>query len=235
MTVSGTSTVSTQQAGPPGPRGPGPDRSGRSAPAQVAPPRLRRRRGMLAAGVMLVALGALGAALLTQAVSGTVPVVAVVRAVPAGAVLERADLAVADVNVDPVLRPVPASRLAAQVGQRAAVALTAGSLLTEQSVTAEAQPAAGRSVVGVALTAAQLPAQALRAGDRVRIIDTPLAQGEPPAEPPTAIVAEVVSVAGPDDTGLSVVDVSLGSDQAAGLAARVATGRVALVLDSRER
>ena len=235
MSVNGASTGRTEQAGPVGPREPRPDRSGRTVPAQVAPPRLRRRRGVLAAGVMLVALGALGAAVLTQAVGSTVPVVAVVRAVPAGAVLERADLAVANVNVDPLLRPVPASRLADQVGQRAAVALTAGSLLTEQSVTAEVQPAAGRSLVGVALTAAQLPAQALRAGDRVRIIDTPLAQGEPPAEPPTAIVAEVVSVVGPDDTGLTVVDVSLGSDQAADLAARVATGRVALVLDSRER
>ena len=49
----------------------------RAAPPAVAPPRTRRRTGVLAAGVALVALGALGAAYLAQTLGGTVAVVAV--------------------------------------------------------------------------------------------------------------------------------------------------------------
>jgi hypothetical protein len=69
----------------------------------------------------------------------------------------------------------------------------------------------------------------------VRIVDTPTTQGEPPTTAPATIAGEVASVVGPDDTGLTVVNVTVPAGQAADLAARVATGRVALVLDSRER
>lgn len=190
---------------------------------------------MLAAGVALVVVGALGAAYLTQVVSGTVQVVAVARDVQPGQVIERADLAVAGVSADPALAPVPAGRLAELVGKRAAVALPAGSLLTDAAVAEQVLPASGQSVVGIALQIAQLPAEPLRAGDRVRIVDTPASQAEPPSRTPEAIPAVVVSAAAPDDSGLTVVDVSVPSGQAADLAARVATGRIALILDSRER
>ena len=90
-------------------------------------------------------------------------------------------------------------------------------------------------MIVVALTPAQLPAEPLLAGDQVRIVDTPAAQGEPPRTSPASIAGEVVSTVGPDNTGRTVVNVTVPAGQAAGLAARVATGRVALVLDSRER
>jgi hypothetical protein len=209
--------------------------SRRAAPPPVAPPRTRRRTGILAVGVALVALGALGAAYLTQAVGGTVAVVAVARDVAPGEVVQAADLTIADISTDPALSPVPAGQLQSVIGQRAAVALTAGSLLTDAAVTPTVVPTAGRSLVGVALTAAQLPAEPLQSGDRVRIVDTPTTQGEPPTTAPATIAGEVASVVGPDDTGLTVVNVTVPAGQAADLAARVATGRVALVLDSRER
>jgi len=210
--------------GPPGPVG---------APVAV-PVRLRRRTSMLMAGIALVAVGALAAALLTRVIGHTAPVVAVAQNVAQGEVLTRADLTVASVNTDPALRPVPAARLESLVGRRAAVSLTAGSLLTDGAVTDVLQPVLGRSLVGVALTAAQLPAEPLQAGDQVRIVSTPPAQAEPPATVPVSITAVVVSAVGPDSTGLTVVNVTVLSAQAADLAARVATGRVALVLDSRE-
>ena len=190
---------------------------------------------MLAAGIALVALGGLGAAYLAQVVGQTVAVVAVARDVPAGEVIERADLAIANVSVDPALRPVAAGDLSTLVGQRAAVALPAGSLLTSAAVTDQVVPPSGRSLVGVALTAGQLPAEPLRSGDEVRIVETPVNQGEPPGTTPATIAGVVVSVSPPDETGLTVVDVMVPSGQAADLAARVATGRVGLVLDSRER
>jgi hypothetical protein len=210
-------------------------RDGQRAAPPVAPPRTRRRTGVLAAGVALVAVGALGAAYLTQVVGGTVAVVAVVRDVPPGEVVQAADLTIAHVGTDPALSPVPAAQLSSVIGQRAAVALTAGSLLTNAAVTTAVVPTGGRSLVGVALTAAQIPAEPLHPGDRVRIVDTPTTQGEPPTTVPSTIAAQVASAVGPDDTGLTVVNVTVPAGQAADLAARVATGRVALILDSRER
>jgi hypothetical protein len=206
-------------------------------PVPPAPPavRTRRRPGMLAAGIALVAIGALGAAYLAQVVGHTTPVVAVARDVEAGQLIERADLAVAQMSSDPALSPIPADSLPGLVGRRAAVALTAGSLLTDAAVTDQLLPAGGQSLVGVALTSSQLPAQPLRAGDRVRIVDTPVSQGEPPATTPASIAGLVVSVSGPDQAGVTVVDVTVPSGRAADLAARVATGRIALVLDSRAR
>lgn len=249
MSVNGTSPAQTEAAAvndgggealtspPTSSRSGGPRADGtrQPAPPAVVPSRIRRRPGLLAAGIALVALGGLAAAYLTQVVGNTVPVVAAVRSVPAGAVIERAHLAVADVSTDAALRPVAAARLESFVGQRAAVDLSAGSLLTEQAVTDDVVPADGQSLVGVALTSAQLPAEALRLGDLVRVVDTPTAQGEPPSTTPATIPGEVASVVGPDDTGRTVVNLLVDDDRAADLAARVATGRVALVLDSRER
>jgi len=205
-----------------------------AAPA-IAPVKTRRRSGVLAAGIALVVVGALGAAYLTQVVGDTVQVVAVARDVQPGELIERTDLTVADVSVDPALRPVPAALLGELVGQRAAVALTAGSLLTDAAVSDQVLPTSGQSLVGVALQTAQLPAEPLQAGDRIRIVDTPASQGEPPASTPQTIPGIVVSTGPVNDSGLTVVDITVPSGRAADLAARVATGRIALVLDSRER
>lgn len=201
----------------------------------IAPVRTRRRSGLLAAGLALMVVGALGAAYLTRLVGNTVGVIAVARDVPTGAVIERADLTIAQVSTDPALRPLPASGLDRLVGQRAAVSLTAGSLLTAAAVTAQVLPAAGQSLVGVALQPAQLPAEPLQAGDRIRIVDTPASQGEPPSTTPPTIPGVVVSTGGPGDRGVIIVNVTVPAAQAAELAARVATGRIALILDSRER
>jgi hypothetical protein len=205
-----------------------------SAPV-IAPAKTRRRSGVLAAGIALVVVGALGAAYLTQLVGDAVQVVAIAQDVQPGELIERTDLTVADVSVDPALTPVPAARLTELVGQRAAVALSAGSLLTDAAVSEQVLPATGQSLVGVALQTAQLPAEPLQAGDRIRIVDTPASQGEPPAPTPQTIPGVVVSASPADDSGLTVVDITVPSAQAADLAARVATGRIALVLDSRER
>jgi hypothetical protein len=90
--------------------------------------------------------------------------------------------------------------------------------------------------VGVSLPPALMPATQLQSGDQVRIVATPGAQGDlATGTSPTSIGATVVGVRGPGDNGQIVVDVSVPYDQAAELAARAATGKIALVLDSRER
>ena len=109
-------------------------------------------------------------------------------------------------------------------------------LVTQEDIASALVPAKGMSVVGVSLPPALMPATQLQSGDQVRIVATPGAQGDVAAGTiPKSIQATVVAVRGAGDTGQIVVDVSVPYDQAAELAARAATGKVALVLDSRER
>ena len=72
-------------------------------------------------------------------------------------------------------------------------------------------------------------------GDVVRIVTTPGDQGEITDREPVTIEATVVGVNRVEETGETVVDVAVPEAEAAELAARAATGRVALVLDARER
>ena len=90
-------------------------------------------------------------------------------------------------------------------------------------------------MVGVALPASSLPGEPLRAGDQVRVVGTPGADGNVAAGPQVQIAATVVSLHPGADQGKIVVSVLVGQDKAAELAARAATGRVAMVLDPRER
>jgi len=114
--------------------------------------------------------------------------------------------------------------------------LAAGGLVTQEDIASALVPAKGMSVVGVSLPPALMPATQLQSGDQVRIVATPGAQGDVAAGTISkSIEATVVAVRGAGDTGQIVVDVSVPYDQAAELAARAATGKVALVLDSRER
>lgn len=130
-------------------------------------------------------------------------------------------------------------------GRRAAVDLPKGSLVSEDSIAQGTVPGVGKSVVGVTLPASQLPGEPLEVGDRVRVVDAPGVNGraggssqgsggdsEAPSEP-AEVQVEVagVRVAG-DQTTVSVV---VEAEQAGPLAARAATGRVVIVLDSRER
>jgi len=152
-----------------------------------------------------------------------------------GEVIEAEDLTVARINADPALSTVPEGEQDAVVGQRAAVDLSAGSILTPDSTTTELVPATGQSLVGVPLSSAQLPSQGLTAGDQVRIVATPRDQDDPPATAPTIYPATVVATSTLPDTGQVVVDVTVPAASAGQLAAQVATGRIALVLDSEER
>ena len=133
------------------------------------------------------------------------------------------------------LDPVPASQAMSLVGQRAAVDLPAGSLVTRGAVTDAVVPAGGSSVVGLGLEPGLLPAGALRSGDRVRVIGVSR-QGSPPQGTERLEVAAEVSSVHPSPTSNTVVvDVIVAQEDAARVASRAAAGEVAIVLDSRER
>jgi hypothetical protein len=200
------------------------------------PPRLRRRPALVAASVAAICLGALLAVWAYAGASTSQDVLAVRTTVHRGELITRDDLMTAQIGVDPALKPLPASAADSVVGQRAAMDLAAGGLVTQEDVTSAVVPAKGMSLVGVSLPPGLMPTAQLQSGDQVRIVATPGAQGDvATGTSPISIGATVVGVGGTGDTGQIVVDVSVPYDQAAELAAQAATGKVALVLDSRER
>ena len=206
-----------------------------SAPGQqfAPPPKLRRRPVLIAASVAAICLGALASLWAYQSTSDTRSVLAVRQTIERGEVITADDLMTVNISVDPALRPLPADRADSVVGKYAALDMSAGGVVTQDQVTDQALPAEGSSVVGIALTAGMLPADQVRAGDKVRVVVTTGQQGEMPTGEPDSIEAVVVGVARDETTGNAIVNVQVPTDDGPLLAARAATGKVAIVLDSR--
>jgi hypothetical protein len=213
-----------------------------SAPSAAVPtpPRARRRWGLFAAMVLVVALGALGNVWLLASTTTAREVVAARTTIERGSVIAREDLMTVRIELDPSLHTVPGGDLTGLVGQRAALDVAAGSLLTAESVTEAAVPPGGYSLVGVGVAQARMPGVALVAGDQVRVVATPeLATGTDAHAAPVSVGAVVVAAQpGTDATGAgaqTIVTLQVPAADAASLAALAATGKVAVVLDSRER
>lgn len=223
--MTSTTEQTTRTEAEPGP----PTRPGRSGSGL---PRVRARRNpvLLAAGAALVVVGAAGVAWLVTSVAGTSPVLVTTHAVPAGAVISSADLAVAQVSLDPAVATVPANQRSSVVGQRAASALPAGLLLTPASTTSAPVPAPGQTLVGVAVTPRQLPAAPLQTGDPVTVVLGGRDGDDPSPSSPTmpATVAGQTTL----DDGSLVVDVTVPTSSAARLAGWVASGRALLVAEA---
>ena len=204
-------------------------------PTTVAPPPKLRRRpvGVLVSAATIV-LGSVLGLMVWSAAGSTTEVLAVRSQVFRGEVIDRDDLVVVRVGLDPAVQAVPASRLDAIAGKRAALDLAAGGLLAPADVATTVLPGKGTSVVGIALAPGLLLAEPLAPGDAVRLVQTPGQQGDVSGTPPT-VPAQVVGVHPSETSDKTVVDVLVPAEAAAELAARSATGKVALVLDSRER
>lgn len=205
--------------------------------SEVAPaPKLRRRPALIAASVATVCLGALLGAWAWSASSNAQQVVAVRSTVERGETIARDDLMTVRVGVDPALKTIPSEDLPGLIGKRATMDLAEGSLLTAASVASgQAIPPAGKSIVGVALPASLMPGEPLRSGDAVRVVATPGQEGEVAEGKQVEIEATVVGLYPGADQGKTVVAVEVPEVEAGELAARAATGKVVIVLDSRER
>jgi SAF domain-containing protein len=203
-----------------------------SSSSLVPPPKLRRRPAMVVAAVIVTALGCLSGAWAWSASTQTQEVLAARDTIHRGEMIEAGDLERVRISGDPALSPVPASAYDDVVGQRAALDIAAGGLLTSESTTDAAIPPEGQSVVGISLTPAQVPGMPLYGGNQVRIVVTPGQSGDAPAGSPQFTVGEVVGTFVDETTGNTVVNVLVPYADAGVLAARAATGNVALVLDS---
>ena len=196
------------------------------------PPKLRRRPALVVAAVIVTALGCLLGAWAWSATTSTQEVLAARDTIHRGEVIDAEDIQRIRINGDPALSPLPASAYDDVVGQRAALDVAAGGLLTAESTAHEALPPRGQSVVGISLTPAQVPGLPLYGGDKVRIFVTPGDNREAPANSPQFTMAEVVGTYSDETTGNTVVNVLVRYTDAGVLAARAAVGNVALVLDS---
>ena len=213
---------------------PGSDSVPRLAASPMAAGRgkLQRSPLLIVFGLLVLVAGAAFGWFMWATTSTASELVAAKQDVQRGQIISAEDLTTVRVTLDPSLRAVPGSDLQSLVGKRAAADLTAGTLVSPDEVTDALLPPTGMSVVAVPIDAGLVPRVPILAGDTVRLVQTPASGGELVASPLT-VTAEVVNVTA--DDRVTVVDVLVPADKASELAALAATGRVALVLDSRAR
>ena len=230
MTTTTTSTTAPSPALSPN-HGPGPV----PAAPVLALPRNRKNPLLIAAAVLLVLLGGLGAWFGVQQTGTRTGVVGVARDVTFGQIISARDLVQVDVTPDPGLATVPWSTVASVVGQRAATDLVRGSLLTPRSTTAGALTGAGEAVVGVTVKPSQAPTMDVHPRDRVQVVVQPAADAGPVTlDSPFDGVAGWVLAVGPVQSGGSrTIDIVVPVGKAAGAAALGAAGRLAIVFLGR--
>jgi len=200
----------------------------------LPPTKARRRPWLVGAGVALAIVGGLASWYYASTVGNTDTVLVITGDVARGDTIASGDLTTIQIAGGQGTGTFAAADSRDVIGQVALVDLPDGSLVTKNNVGEGLAVAAGKSIVGVALSADQLPSYPLTAGDKVRIVDTPIAQGDPPAATPSTFRAEVFTTKYDDISGQWIVDLIVSESQAADIAARSATGRIALILDSTE-
>ncbi len=160
----------------------------------VAPPRVsarRRRPGVIALSLALIAAGGAGVAVLLLQVGNRTEVVTVVRDVQVGQVVTEGDLGKASIALDPSVKAVRGSDLDSVVGKRAAAELKPGSLLAPSQVTKDSLVKAGEQLVPIGLKPEQVPATALVPGQKVQLVHVP-AQGEAETDKTSAAAPEII-------------------------------------------
>jgi hypothetical protein len=194
--------------------------------------RNKPRPAIIALAIALIVTAGLAAAYIYTSTGRTMEVFTAVNPIARGDVIERSDLSTVEI---PDNQAIPSYGLLDEkemVGKTAVVDIPVGTLISPNNVSSAAGLAEGMSIVGISFTANQLPPYPLVSGDPVRIVETPVTQGDPPTNAPASIAATIVAVRFDDVSGNTLVAVSVENANSAPLAARAATGRVALVLDA---
>lgn len=201
-------------------------------PAAVGQPtKSRRRVWMIALGITIILIGALATWYVTSTTSRTVAVLTTSADVQRGEAITQNDLTTISIAGGQNVDAIPASEASEIVGKVASVDLPSGSLLTTSNTLDTLPVPEGWSIVGIALNSSQLPSYRLVAGDAVRLVDTPVAQGEPPTSDPQTFDAAVFTTTYDEANQTWIVDVVVPEREAASIAARAATQRVSIVLD----
>lgn len=194
--------------------------------------KVRRRPAFLALGIALILVFAVGAAALVNGLRQTTTVLVAATDIAQGTQLGRDDLTTAVINSDAAISSIAADQIDTIVGTSAAVAIPAGTVVAPHAVTEATIPPVGQTLVGITVAYAKLPGSPMQPGDRIRLVDTPRDQDDAPVQEPVKTNAQVVAIRDIVETGQTTVDVLVPALEAGWVAARAATGRVAIVLDS---
>ena len=198
------------------------------------PVKRRRRPRMLALGIALLVVGALGAWWITDRLSTTSQVVVAAADVPEGQVITADDLTTSDVNVPSGSAVISGSELDSLVGQRTTTSLEQGALLSPSQVSAASVPGEGTAIVGIKVAPGQIPTQNVDPGDPVQIVGTPKSGDDPPSGDAPTVNGTIQALGEPSTDGTYVVDVLVSDDQAGTLTALSATGRIGVILVPEE-
>lgn len=194
--------------------------------------RSRRRPVLASAGIALVLVGGLGTYWLTTTQTHTVAVIQTSSEITRGQSIPADKLTTLTITGGQSTNAIPASKAASLAGKTALVDLPRGTVLTTANVGRQIAVPAGSSIVGLALTASQMPSHTLVAGDPIRVVETPTQQGDPPTGTPDTFPGTVSTTSYDQAKNVWRVDIIVKSDQAPAVAARAATGRLALILDT---
>jgi hypothetical protein len=194
---------------------------------------------MIALAVTMAGAGVVVSAAVYQRADHQVAVIMVTQPVPAGAVVEPADLSTTRITVGSGIRVIPAAQIDQVSGEIAAVALRPSTLLAPSDLTTHQAPAPGQELIAAPTKPYALPASGLQPGDRVLIVATPGQQGQasssgvtPSLTAPVAGVIEAVDSV-PDQDGFDIVDLLVSDRNAVGIASQVSTGQFALIVTQR--
>jgi hypothetical protein len=227
-------TTTTETAGPRGARR---TKQPREAPVRPQgfgsdPSKTRRRPLLIALGVVFVVLAVTLGYFLYSTNSNTVAVIAVRNPIENGETIKAADLKQLQIGGGQDTKDfILVSHADDVIGKTATSDLAPGTVLTSSSFASGVTLPKGTSLVGIALSDAQMPSVSLHAGEKVRLVNTPVSQGDPPASDPTSYAGTVFQThAGSQNQ--TIVDVAVDKDQAPLIAATAATGRIALILDT---
>ncbi|MBO2465991.1 SAF domain-containing protein [Actinomadura violacea] len=213
---------------------------GGAGPAPLKRLPRQRRPGNVAGAAVLVIVAAAVSVFLYRSSDERVPVVMIARDVAVGHKFTQADLDSAEVAVGPGVTVIPGRQLKQVVGQRAAVALRKGMLLSASQLTAQPYPPDGQTLVAARLKPGAMP-PGLAPGWRVRVVFTSGDQGEGAtagasqarASALRDVAAVVDEAEGPDSEGATTVSLMVPDADSSTVARQAAAGMVALVVTER--
>lgn len=181
----------------------------------------RRNPRLVALGLLLVAVGGLGAATLYNTIHEHRPAVVMARDVLRGQHIQPEDLKVAEAPPG-MTEYIPSAELDSLIGQTARFDLPAEAFPAHRLLGTPAV-SEGSAVIGLALGPGRLPNSELVPGQSVQLVN--LTDGS------VVVTAMVMTAPRPlEDGSAQVLDVVLPSDQAAGVALLSAQEQLALYL-----
>ncbi|MDN5666846.1 MAG: SAF domain-containing protein [Renibacterium salmoninarum] len=201
-----------------------------------APLKKRVRPMMLAAAVALIIACALGAATLLRAAGNTESALVTNTDITRGQEFTESSFKTIEVGAGQAgLRIFTDTQIRELIGKIASVDLPAGSLITPNAVTDSILPAAGASIVTISLKPDQTPARPFISGDPIRLVDTGAAtQGATNAVRGTDVPGTIATVKTDSVSGNTIIDISVKEPQSSEVAARIARGSIAVVVDSNK-